>query len=202
MERFVRKIIFIFLVFLAFSTCFSMITCGIKVWPAKYDIEIKRWPTKEEKIENPTIQVTNTESYDINVTIRVNNPSTESLTEGYSLTPDLSWVKVVPEVLYVPAGSSGELEIFIEVPESEQSTHYNEKWETLVVICPPIKIGGGINFQPEIAVKLFIKTPEMEFAQIQYITILLFIIVSISIVSIAFFYVKKKKGFSFGNKKS
>jgi len=196
----VRKILFIFIIFLFFSTCFSMITSGIKIWPGKYNIDINRWPTEDEIVENPTIQVTNTDSYDINVSVRVDNPSTATLTKSYSLIPDLSWIRVDPEVLHIPAGSSEIIEIFIEVPENEQSSHYNEKWETLVVITPPIKIGDGINLQPEIAVKLFIETPVREFAQIQYIIILLFIFVTIIIVSISF-YVKKKKRVKSRNKK-
>jgi hypothetical protein len=201
MERFVRKIIFLFLVFLVFIIGSSLISSGIKIWPGTYDIDINRWPNNNEKVDTATIQVTNTESYDINVTIRVDHPASETITEGYSFIPHLSWVRIVPEVLYVPAGSSDELEIFIEVPESEQSSHYNEKWETLVVITPPVKKGQGINFQTELAVKLFINTPKEEFAQIQYIYILFFTFISIIIVLIAFIHARKKKGISAKNKK-
>ena len=201
MERFVKKIIFLILVFLILSMCFSMITSGIKIWPGKYDININRWPNNNEKVDTPTIQVTNTESYDINVSIRVDHPASETITEGYSFIPDLSWVRVIPEKLFIPAGYSDELELFIEVPESEQSSHYNEKWETLVVITPPVKKGQGINFQTELAVKLFITTPKGEYAQIQYIFILLCTLILIIIVLIALNHVRKKKRISIKNKK-
>jgi hypothetical protein len=179
-----------------------MITSGIKIWPGKYDININRWPNNEEKVDTPTIQITNTDSYDINVTIRVDHPAIETITEGYSFIPDLSWVRVVPEKLFIPAGNSDELELFIEVPESEQSSYYNEKWETLVVITPPVKKGQGINFQTELAVKLFIRTPGGDYAQIHYIFILLFAFISIIIVLIALLHARKKKEIRIKNKKS
>jgi hypothetical protein len=202
MERFVKKIIFLIITFLIVFMCFSMITSGIKIWPGKYDININRWPNNEEKVDTPTIQITNTDSYDINVTIRVDHPAIETITEGYSFIPDLSWVRVVPEKLFIPAGNSDELELFIEVPESEQSSYYNEKWETLVVITPPVKKGQGINFQTELAVKLFIRTPGGDYAQIYYIFILLFAFISIIIVLIALLHARKKKEIRIKNKKS
>jgi len=189
----VKKIIVIFLVFLILFTGFSIVASGVKVWPGKHYITINKWYGPGEEVKNPIIHVTNTESYGINVSVRINAPGSKSLSGGYSNIPDVSWVRTVPEVIYIPAGSSGELEVIIEVPESQQSLHYNEKWEAYVVISPPLTSGGGINVQTELAVKLFIKTPTGEAAGFQYIHILLFFITLIILMCIVFFYVGKKK---------
>ena len=188
-----KKITVMFLVFLVLFTSFSVVVSGIKIWPGKHYITINKWYSEGEEVDHPRIQVTNTESYGINVSVSIDNPHVNTLSGGYSQIPDLSWVKVVPEVLYLPGGSSDFVEVFIEIPESEQSLHYNEKWEALVVFSPPIKPDGGVNVQVELAVKLFIKTPTGEVARIPYIYILLGIIISAIIIYMTQSYVKKKK---------
>jgi hypothetical protein len=182
-----------FLVFLVLFTSFSVVASGIKIWPGEHSITINRWYSEGEEVDHPRIQVTNTESYDINVSVSIDNPHVNTLSEGYSQIPDLSWVKVVPEVLYLPGGSSDFVEVFIEVPESEQSLYYNEKWEALVVFTPPMEPGGGVNVQLELAVKLFIKTPKGEVAEIQPTHILLFFFISLVILYLAYIFIKKKK---------
>ena len=188
-----KKIIVMFLVFLILFTSFSVVASGIKIWPGKHSITINRWYSEGEEVDHPRIQVTNTESYGINVSVSIDNPHVNTLSGGYSQIPDLSWVKVVPEVLYLPGGSSDFVEVFIEVPESEQSLYYNEKWEALVVFTPPMEPGGGVNVQLELAVKLFIKTPEGEVAEIQPTHILLFFFISLVILYLAYIFIKKKK---------
>jgi len=202
----VKKIIVMFLAFLILFTVSSIFASGVKVWPGKISIDITKWYDDAENVKHPRIQVTNTESYGINVAVSIENPYIKRLEGGYSQIPDVSWIKVVPEELYIPGLSSEFVEIFIDVPESEQSLYYNEKWETLVVFTPPVKPGGGINVQIELAVKLFIKTPSGEEARIKPIHFLLgFIILIIIILAIipyikkkkrsaAIFYVKQKKG--------
>jgi hypothetical protein len=170
-----------------------MVASSVKIWPGKHYITINKWYSTGEEVKHPRIQVMNTESYDINVSVSIDNPHVNTLSGGYSQIPDLSWVKVFPEVLYLPGGSSDFVEVFIEIPESEQSLHYNEKWEALVVFTPPIKPGGGVNVQVELAVKLFIKTPTGEVARIPYIYILLGIIISAIIIYMTQSYVNKKK---------
>ena len=169
-----------------------MTASSMKVWPGKQYITINRWYGENDDIKNPIIYVTNTESYGLNVSVRVDSPHISTMDEGYSFIPDLSWVKTDPEILYLPPYSTGEIEIFIQVPESEQSLHYNERWETLVVVSPPMETGGGLNVQTELAVKLFIRTPTGEAEQIQYIPIV-FIVIFLIIVVLVIFYGKKKK---------
>ena len=188
-----RKIAVVFLVFLFLFTCFSVTVGAIKIWPGKHYITINRWYEPGENVRNPKIQITNTESYDMNISVRIDNPSVPTLDPGYSVIPDTSWIKTVPEVVFVPAGSSEFIEVIIEVPESQQSLHYNEKWETLVVISEPIESGGGINIQTEIGVKIFIQTPEGEILKIQYTHILIAIIIPLLIIFMVAYILKRKR---------
>lgn len=188
-----KKIIVLFLAFLIIFTVFSMVASGVKIWPGKISIEINKWYSDAENVEHPKIQITNTESYGINVAVGIDNPHNKMLNRGYTQIPDVSWIKVVPEELYIPGGSSDFVEVFIEVPEGEQSSHYNKKWEALVVFNPPNKPGGAINVQIELAVKLFIETPSGEEARIQPIHFLLVFIILIIIILVGMSYVKKKK---------
>ena len=188
-----RKIIVIFLVFLTLFTTFTICASGgFKVWPGKLDYTINWWPTDEDKTRYARIQVTNTESHDIDLTVRIDHPHVNVLDAGYSQIPDLSWVKSNTDVLHIPAKSSEYVEVNVEVPKSEQSLHYNEKWETYVVISSPLETEGGINFKEELAVKLFIKTPSGEKAEFPYIFIIIIFFLPI-ILYLIHSYIKKKR---------
>jgi len=189
----VKKIIVLFLTFLTIFTVFSMVASGVKIWPGKISIEINKWYSDAENVKRPRIQITNTESYGIKVAVGIETPHNKMITKGYSQIPDISWIKVVPEELYIPGSSSDFIEVFIEVPVDEQSSHYNEKWEALVVFNPPRKPGGAINIQIELAVKLFIETPSGEESRLQPIHFLLGFIIFIIIILAGMSYVKKKK---------
>lgn len=189
----VKKLIVFTLVFIILITSFSMGVSGIKIWPGKHHVTINKWYTDANRVDRPKIQITNTESYPIEIAIRVDNPSVKALTEGYSFVPDLSWIKVIPENLVIPGEGSDFVEIIIEVPEDEQSSHYNESWEAYVVISPPLNSGGGLNIQTELAVKLFIKTPEGEVTSIPYLIILLFLFILTTIIYAFLSNIKKKK---------
>jgi len=57
---------------------------------------------------------------------------------GYDEIPDPSWVSPTPDVLEIPAGSSGSFDVVIELPEDERL--YNQKWAvTLAVESRPVK---------------------------------------------------------------
>ena len=188
-----RKIIVIFLVCLTLVTIFSVCASGVKVWPGKLDYTINRWYTDGQGVKHARIQVTNTASYDIDVSVRIDHPHVNVLDEGYSQIPDLSWVKANTEMLHLPADSSDFVEVYLEVPESKQSSHYNEKWESYVVISSAEESEGGINFQTEVAVKLFIKTPTGEASRIPYIFIIISILFLISILYMIHSYIKNKR---------
>jgi len=179
--------------FLNSFTSFSIFASGIKICPGKLSIEIKQWYNTQDKDKNPTIQITNVESHEIKVTLRVANPSSQVISKGYSYITDLSWIEVVPETLTIPPKSSRFAEVIIDVPEEKQSQQYNNKWETWVVVSTPIDAGGGINIQTELSVKLFIKTPTEKKEGIQFLPFLLFLIMGCTVFYIIFSYVKKRE---------
>ena len=164
----------------------------MKVWPGKLYIDINRWYDDAEEAGSASIEITNTESYEIDVAIRVDKPSISLLDEGYTVIPDTSWIKTDPEILTLGPGDKGYIDVYIEVPKSVQPDYNNEKWEVFVVCTPPLDEGGGINIQTEIAVKLFIRTPDGEAGLFNYIPIVL-IVVFLIIILLALFYNKKKK---------
>jgi hypothetical protein len=193
----VKKIAVLLIVFLILILSFSISVSGLKAWPGKHYITINKWYGPGEEAKNPVIHITNTESYGINVSVRVDTPGIKTLTNGYSIIPDVNWIKTDPEILYIPGGQSGEIEVYIDVPENLQTSRFNEKWEAYVVISPPLDSGDGFNVQTELAVKLLIKTPTGEAAGIHSIYILLsFIIIIITICLLSLFIGKKKKNAS------
>lgn len=209
-----KKTTVIILVILFLFACSSVVVQSghIQIWPGKLWITINEWPSEDEDVKYPTIQVTNPQSQAINVSTKTDNPAAADLTGDYSYIPDLSWVSTIPEMLYLLPGESGEFRVVIKVPEDEQSSHFNEKWLTLVTVYSrDEKIPGSFNIQTEIGVKLFIKTPEGVVAEIQPIHVLLFFFILLVIVYLAYsstkkkksseaiFYFKKKKGGGPGN---
>ena len=125
----------------------------------------------------------------------IENPNLKVITERYSPIPDISWVQTDPEFLYIPPKTSEDVEVVINIPIDQQEMYYNEKWETRVVITSdiPLSSGGGMNFQVELAVKLYIITPKGEQGDFLYIFIILFFIISIIAVFMITSYIKKKK---------
>lgn len=130
---------------------------GVSLSPAKLYINIEEYPLKEIHYK---IMVTNPFSYDIRAPSRVINPF--SLKEGYTRIPDLSWIKILPETLDVPARSNKEFEVILDIPEKEKTLHYNESWEAWVIVEPrPLsdKKSASILIQVQLVVRLFIHTP-------------------------------------------
>ena len=104
----------------------------------------------------------------------------------------------------MPPNSSNQFEVIIEVPKDEQLKYFNEKWETWAVFTSNLYPGhqGGMNFQVELAVKLFINTPKSEAAGSQYLYIILFLITTIFVISIILLYSKKRKNYQVNITKS
>jgi hypothetical protein len=194
-ERWVKKTIVLLLIFLILFTSFSLsVQGGLKIWPGKLRVEMNKWFDEEEEIKYP-IQVTNPYNHGVNVTSIIENPSKKVITETFSPIPDTSWIRTVPERIYISPKSSSDIEIIINIPKDQQKVHYNEKWETGVVINSDIPIGPGgegMNFELEIAVKLFIITPKSETEEFQYYYIFIFISL-IVFVYIIISYLRKKK---------
>ena len=155
-----KKILwFIILLVLLLSLLTSQTQASLQIWPGKLTISMPEgYPTERISYQ---IQVTNPYTYSVNASARVENPTTQQLTTNYTYIPDLSWVTVEPETLYLPANTSSSFQIFLDVPKSERSSYYNASWETWVVISADKPVGGsgGLGFQVELAVKLLIHTP-------------------------------------------
>lgn len=195
MESSVKKISILFVAIVILLSCFSMISSGrgIKIWPGKINIEVNRWYDEGADVDRATISVTNVETFDILVRVTLENPAKEVVEEGYSYIPELSWLKVTPQEFYVPAESTKEVEITLEVPEDQQENHYNEKWETWVIVSTPPEPGGAFNIQTNLAAKLFVQTPEGKKAELQPIHIILLFLISIFILYLAIDSIRKKK---------
>jgi hypothetical protein len=153
---------FIILAIFLLPLLISTAQASLQIWPGKLTISMPDgYPTERISYQ---IQVTNPYSYPVNASARVENPDVQQLTTNYSYIPDLSWVTVEPETLYLPANTSSSFKVFLDVPKSERSSYYNTSWETWVVISSDKPAGdtGGLIFQVELAVKLFIRTPSGE----------------------------------------
>ena len=140
----------------------SQVQASLQIWPGKLTISMAEgYPTERISYQ---IQVTNPYTYSVNASARVENPAAQQFTTNYTYIPDISWVTVEPETLYLPANTSSSFQIFLDVPKSERSSYYNTSWETWVVISSDKPAGdtGGLAFQVELAVKLFIHTPSGE----------------------------------------
>lgn len=150
---------FIILLIFLLPLLTSQVQASLQIWPGKLTISMPEgYPTERISYQ---IQVTNPYTYSVNASARVENPAAQQLTTNYMYIPDLSWVTVEPEILYLPANTSSSFQIFLDVPKSERSSYYNTSWETWVVISSDKPAGdtGGLAFQVELAVKLFIHTP-------------------------------------------
>jgi len=200
----VKKLTILFLAILVLFPSFSIVSKGgFEIWPGKLTITMNEWYDKWVETKYNKIQVTNPYSYGINVSIKLDHPSTEVISEGYSYIPDLFWIKIEPKIIYLPPYSSNTFEVIIEVPKDEQPKHFNEKWETWAILDSNLYPGGhgGMNFKLELAVKLFINTPKVEAARSQYFPIVLFLFFSFFVIFIILFYVKKRKNYLINDKK-
>lgn len=168
---------------------------GINIWPGKLTITMpEEYP--EEEIRHK-IEVNNLNSYDINLSAEIENPSLYNLKKDYTFIPDLSWVSITPEIIHIPAHGSRFLEMIITIPDEEKPLHYDEHWEVWVVISEAKdQSSPGPTITIELAVKLFINTPPKKVKQqippTLYL-ILLFIIVGLIAVAMFVFYAKKRE---------
>lgn len=200
-----KKLTIVFLIILILFPSFSVVTNGgFEIWPGKLTITMNEWYDEWVETKYNKIQVTNPYSYGINVSVKLDNPSVEVISDGYSFIPDISWIKVEPSIIYLPPHSSNTFEVIIEVPKDEQSKYFNEKWETWAIIDSNLYPGGlgGMNFKVELAVKLFINTPKGEASLSQYLPIVLFSFFSFFVIIIIFIYIKKRKSYTIKDTKA
>jgi hypothetical protein len=193
-----RLTLFIFLFLLVAGNIFLIaspgVRGGVKVSPAKLFITIEEYPEKEIQYK---IKITNPFSQEITAYAEVIHPY--EMEENYTRIPDLSWIKLLPETLDIPAHSYNEIEVLVDIPENKKMLHYNESWETWVLVAPRVKsIWGGSVLQVQLAVKLFIHTPKgtmkswaLPAPYILYPTI--GVIICLIAFFTIFFYIKKKR---------
>jgi len=170
---------------------------GISLEPAKLYISMPEgYPKRDIKYN---IGITNTHSYDIEASVRVISPWYLK-DKDYVMIPDLSWVEVSPETIYIPAGSSAECGLTIDIPDEEKPLHYNKSWEVWILVSPRQigeDIGGqiGIGIQMQLVARVFINTPpeEMKVKVPQNIFILLGGFVGFIALVFIYFFVRKKK---------
>jgi len=130
----------------------------ITLWPAKLNINMESFP--DEPIIFKQVQVKNPEGSAVTVRPEVSHPSETGIKEGYSRIPDLSWVTVSPHEMVIPAKSEGFFNITIDIPKSNQSQLYNERWEVLALFYQKQTSPAGVfNFRVKLGSRIFIHTP-------------------------------------------
>ena len=168
---------------------------GISVYPPDVTVVMRDvFPEKEIKFR---IQVNNLYTHNINVSARMENQISYRLDANYTDIPDLSWVKITPNVFNLSAKQSKFLEVTIDIPNKEKPLRYNERWETCIVISEIQDKSAAIS--TELAIEIYIKTPEKAQMQISSQFILLFIVVGFIVLAICILHVgvgKKKRTFT------
>jgi len=144
------------------------------------------------------IYATNPYTYGVNASAIIENPPVTSLPEGYTSIPDISWVNVKPEKIYIPPNSTGKFEIIIDIPENQKPLQYNKNWEVWATISDDGNggdlEGGGAIFKVELTVRLLIHTPSSDKSiTVQPSYVLIILIVAILVTFIIIFYSKKSR---------
>jgi len=192
--RIIRTLFFIFLFLLVSLNIFSfppVSSGGISIWPGKLTITMPDGYTDEEI--QYEIEVSNNNAYDINVTGEIENPSLHHLKENYTFIPDLSWVQITSDIVHIPTNESRFLEVIINIPDSQKSLHYNERWEVWIAVSELIDQSTDAEtfIQTELVVKFFIITPYAEKSQIpQFLYFIVIFLIGITTVYIL--YIKKR----------
>jgi len=169
---------------------------GISVWPPEVTVNINdKFPEKEIKFK---IQVNNLYNNTINVSAKIENQIPYHLKENYTNVPDLSWIKITPNLFNLSAKKSKVLEVTINVPDEERSLYYNKKWEACVVISE-IKDKPSL-IATEYAIRIYIITPEKAELKINDILLFLIVVGSGALLIYSLYFIKEKK--KFGNNKT
>jgi hypothetical protein len=191
-----RNIQAIFIVSLFFLEGFIILmstpaSASISVSPPDVTITMNDvFPEKEIKFN---VKVENLNRYDTNVSARIENQIPNLLKENYTNMPNLSWVKITPNIVLLSAKQSKLLEVTIYIPDEEKPLHYNERWEFVVVLS---EIQHGVHLKTEIAIEIYIKTPEKTKMQIPYNQIMMIIFIVMVFVALIIFMLYSKRAIS------
>ena len=162
---------------------------GISVWPPSVNVDVKDAFPKEEIKFN--VKVDNLYASDINVSAKIENQIPYHLKDGYTNIPNLSWIKVTPDIFNISAKQYKVLDATIDVPDEEKTLHYNERWEACIVISE-IK-DEHTTISTEYAITIYIQTPEKEKIQNFNTLFLLFIIVGSIGLAVCILYLRNRK---------
>jgi len=191
----VKKLISIFLLILFLAGNILLLTSpsvksAVKASPGLLHVYIEEYPEKEIHYK---IKVSNPFNYDIEVSARSSHPY--HINETYAKIPNLSWIKIVPESMEIPAKSSKEFEIIIDIPENERPLHYNKSWESRVIITPKNTQEATIVIQVQLAVKIFIHTPTGQMNEQTPLSLYIFIGIIggfVILITVSFIFKKKR----------
>lgn len=78
----------------------------------------------------------------------------DNLTPGYEVIPELNWIVPIPQVVEIEENSSGEVEIWLNIPRQKNLT--SQKWEAWISVKRQAEIGEVL--EPEIICKARIET--------------------------------------------
>jgi len=165
-----RRIILLLLFTFLLANIFNLILAtsvegesgGITVFPSKVYIDMPEgYPAQEIQY---SIKVYNTRhSSPLNVSVKIYNPHSQSMLEGYSFIPDLSWVEFAPEKICIPAKGSEKFFIYINIPDDEKPLHYDENWEVWAITSEEKDPAyGGTGIATALVTRLLISTPPRE----------------------------------------
>jgi len=190
-----KKVIITILIFVFLSINFFIpAQASLRLVPGKLTITMEGGYTKEA-VTYP-IYATNPWTYGVNASARIENPSASDLSDGYTLIPDLSWITVKKEKIYIPPKATVKFEVVLDIPENQKPLQYNKNWETWVAISndePKSVSGGGTEFKVELAVKILINTPkDNNLVAAQPFYFIIVFIVPIVVTCALIFYSKKR----------
>jgi hypothetical protein len=130
---------------------------SISVTPAEISISME----SENFISGNTtkkIIVTNDNNFTFNVTWYKEHPNpTSTMRPNKTRITNLSWIDAEPKWLNIPAKSTGDFYIHLNIPEAEEN--YNQNWETWITFKGGKQVTSGGTFNFEYAIRVYIDTP-------------------------------------------
>ncbi len=165
---------------------------GIRLLPAKLTINISKFT--DDEIQYNKICVENPYNYDIEVIAGIENPPSDSITNGYSLIPDISWVTLNSNSALISAESNSFFTITIDIPDDKRSLNYDKKWEVWFKVFEKPGSGASGSLSVKIASRIYIHTPSNELRQnIPYSPFILYFFIFCLLVIVFIGFYKKRR---------
>lgn len=165
---------------------------GIRLLPAKLTINISKFT--DDEIQYNKICVENPYNYDIEVIAKIENPPSDSITNGYSFIPDISWVTLNSNSVLISAKSNSYFTITIDIPDDKKSLNYDKKWEVWFKVFEKPGSGASGSLSVKIASRIYIHTPSHELGQnIPYSPFILYFFIFCLLVIVFIGFYKKRR---------